>query len=175
MEGAFLTLSFSSVDVSIDVSDAKGVKDILIKQDVTEEPFGDEGCRLFGSVTFKKVAGDLMFAHEGSLTIFSFQEFLNFNASHVVNHLRFGPQIPNMETPLIDVSKIITTNGASQLPLILDLFGRTRTYSKNDVVIPVATYKYFVNIVPTKYVYLNGASVTTFQYSVTEHETKVRG
>jgi hypothetical protein len=135
-------------DVSIDVSDAKGVKDILIKQDVTEEPFGDEGCRLFGSVTFKKVAGDLMFAHEGSLTIFSFQEFLNFNASHVVNHLRFGPQIPNMETPLIDVSKIITTN--------------------------VATYKYFVNIVPTKYVYLNGASVTTFQYSVTEHETKAR-
>lgn len=38
----------------------------------------------------------------------------------------------------------------------------------------VATYKYFVNIVPTKYIYLNGDTVTTFQYSVTEHETKVR-
>lgn len=36
----------------------------------------------------------------------------------------------------------------------------------------VATYKYFVNVVPTTYVYLNGRSVTTFQYSVTEHETK---
>lgn len=38
----------------------------------------------------------------------------------------------------------------------------------------VATYKYFVNIVPTKYIYLNGDEVTTFQYSVTEHESKVR-
>lgn len=39
----------------------------------------------------------------------------------------------------------------------------------------MATYKYFVNIVPTRYVYLNGRSVTTFQYSVTEHETSSRG
>lgn len=38
----------------------------------------------------------------------------------------------------------------------------------------VATYKYFVNIVPSKYIYLDGHVVTTFQYSVTEHETKVR-
>lgn len=38
----------------------------------------------------------------------------------------------------------------------------------------MAIYKYFVNIVPTKYIYLNGDSITTFQYSVTEHETKVR-
>ncbi|GAB9466198.1 hypothetical protein Gpo141_00003577 [Globisporangium polare] len=135
-------------DVAIDVSDAKGVKDILIKEDIKEIPFGDEGCRLFGFVTFKKVAGDIMFAHEGSVNIFSFRDFLNFNSSHTVNHLHFGPMIPNMETPLIDVTKIITNN--------------------------VATYKYFVNIVPTKYIYLNGDEVTTFQYSVTEHETKSR-
>ncbi|KAJ8524298.1 hypothetical protein ON010_g16819 [Phytophthora cinnamomi] len=43
------------------------------------------------------------------------------------------------------------------------------------VVVAVATYKYFVNIVPSRYVYLNGRSVTTFQYSVTEHETSSRG
>lgn len=105
------------VDVAIDVSDSKGVKDILIKQDIKEVPFGDEGCRLYGTVQFKKVAGDIMFAHEGSINIFSFYEFLNFNSSHVVNHLRFGPQIPNMETPLIDVSKIITNNGAHKMAL----------------------------------------------------------
>ncbi|KAF1790529.1 Leucine-rich repeat domain, L domain-like [Phytophthora cactorum] len=97
----------------------------------------------------QKVAGDLSFAHEGSLTVFSFFDFLNFNSSHVVNHLRFGPQIPDMETPLIDVSKILTKN--------------------------LATYKYFVSVVPSRYVYLNGRSVTTFQYSVTEHETSSRG
>lgn len=36
----------------------------------------------------------------------------------------------------------------------------------------VATYKYFVNVVPSKYVHLNGRAVTTYQYSVTEHESK---
>lgn len=102
-------------DVAIDVSDAKGVKDILIKEDIKEIPFGDEGCRLFGQVTFKKVAGDIMFAHEGSVNIFSFRDFLNFNSSHTVNHLHFGPLIPNMETPLIDVTKIITNNGKQRL------------------------------------------------------------
>lgn len=99
--------------MAIDVSDSKGVKDILIKEDITEEPLGDEGCRLYGSVTVQKVAGDIMFAHEGAVNIFSFYEFLNFNASHVVHSLRFGPQIPHMETPLIDVTKTITTNCTS--------------------------------------------------------------
>lgn len=102
--------------MALDVSDAKGNKDILLKQDVREESFrfhtGNDGCRFVGSVLVKKVAGDLSFAHEGSLTIFSFFEFLNFNASHVVNSLRFGPQIPGMETPLIDVTKMLSTNCA---------------------------------------------------------------
>lgn len=108
--------------MALDVSDAKGNKDILIKADVREEMFrfhgGDEGCRFRGSVLVKKVAGDLSFAHEGSLTIFSFYEFLNFNASHVVNSLRFGPAIPNMETPLIDVTKILTNNRESRRRLL---------------------------------------------------------
>ena len=39
----------------------------------------------------------------------------------------------------------------------------------------MVAYKYFVSVVPTRYIYLNGRSVTTFQYSVTEHETNTRG
>uniref|UniRef100_M4BZN4 Endoplasmic reticulum vesicle transporter C-terminal domain-containing protein n=1 Tax=Hyaloperonospora arabidopsidis (strain Emoy2) TaxID=559515 RepID=M4BZN4_HYAAE len=135
--------------VALDVSDAKGNKDILLNRDIQEEPFGENGCRFYGTVQVQKVAGDLSFAHEGSLTIFSVFEFLSFNSSHVINHLRFGPQIPDMETPLIDVSKVLTTN--------------------------LATYKYFVSIVPTRYIFLNGRSVATFQYSVTEHESVTRG
>ncbi|TMW56262.1 hypothetical protein Poli38472_008910 [Pythium oligandrum] len=138
----------SCSDVAIDVSDAKGNKEIMIRDDVKEIPYGvnNEGCRFVGSVQVKKVAGDISFAHEGSLNIFSFYEFLNFNSSHIINHVKFGPSIPNMETPLIDVTKLIQNN--------------------------VATYKYFVNIVPSKYVYYNGQSVMTYQYSVTEHETR---
>ncbi|DBA00549.1 TPA: hypothetical protein N0F65_006453 [Lagenidium giganteum] len=133
-------------DVAIDVSDAKGNKEILLKEEVEKQPFGESGCRFVGSVQIKKVAGDITFAHEGSLNIYSFFDFLNFNSSHVVNHLRFGPIIPKMETPLIDVHKTVLEN--------------------------VATYKYFVNIVPTKYIYLSGQSITTYQYSVTEHVMK---
>ncbi|GMF18103.1 unnamed protein product [Phytophthora fragariaefolia] len=107
--GGVVTL-LSCALVALDVSDSKGHKEILLKQDIQEEPFGENGCRLFGTVQVQKVAGDLSFAHEGSLTVFSFFDFLNFNSSHVVNHLRFGPQIPDMETPLIDVSKILTRN-----------------------------------------------------------------
>ncbi|CAH0480788.1 unnamed protein product [Peronospora belbahrii] len=136
-------------DVAMDVSDSKGIKDVLLKTNIEEEPFGENGCRFYGTAQVQKVAADLSFGHEGSLNMFSLFEFLTFNSSHIVNHLRFGPHIPDMETPLIDVSKIVMNN--------------------------LAVYKYFVSIVPTRYIYLNGRSVTTFQYSVTEHETISQG
>lgn len=133
-------------EVAMDVSDAKGNKDIMIGDNVIKVPYGDDGCQFLGSVMVKKVAGDISFAHEGSLNIFSFHEFLNFNASHHINRLTFGPKIPNMETPLVDVNKLIVNN--------------------------VATYKYFINIVPSKYISYSGSEVSTFQYSSTEHEAK---
>lgn len=156
----------------------KGHKEILLKKDIQEEPFGENGCRLFGTVQVQKVAGDLSFAHEGSLTVFSFFDFLNFNSSHVVNHLRFGPQIPDMETPLIDVSKILERNCTQEscwLARSWDSVAALLTSFIALLLFTVATYKYFVNVVPSRYVYLNGRSVTTFQYSVTEHETSSRG
>ncbi|TDH68851.1 hypothetical protein CCR75_005260 [Bremia lactucae] len=143
------SFTLSAADVKLDVSDSKGRKDILLQDEVQKEPYGESGCRFFGTAQVQKVAGDLSFAHEGSLTLFSFFDFVNFNSSHVINHLRFGPQIPDMETPLVDVSKIVTKN--------------------------LATYKYFVSIVPSRYIYLNGKSVVTFQYSVTEFETSSQG
>ncbi|KAI9911928.1 hypothetical protein PsorP6_008690 [Peronosclerospora sorghi] len=142
-------VDISFLHVELDISDSKGNKNILLNRNIQEEQLGENGCRLYGTVQVQKVAGDLSFAHQGSLSLFSFFEFLNFNSSHMVNHLRFGPHFPDMQTPLIDVSKILTTN--------------------------LATYKYFVNIVPTRYIYLSGRSVTTFQYSVTEHETLSHG
>jgi hypothetical protein len=95
----------------LDVSDSKGNKDILINKQIEEKTFQDEGCRFSGTAKVQKVAGDLSFAHEGSLNLFTFFEFLNFNASHVVNYLRFGPQITMMETPLVNVHKTVLENG----------------------------------------------------------------
>lgn len=166
---SIMKILFSSlcVDVTMDVSDAKGNKEIMIQDNVKKVPFGlqEEGCRFTGNVVIKKVAGDISFFHAGSLNIFSFHEFLNFNASHTIQSLTFGPLIPYMETPLIDVTKIIVNNGThSNVSVLLVLF--------MFFLFVVATYKYFVNIVPSKYVYLNGRETTTYQYSVTEHETK---
>ena len=105
--------------MTLDVSDAKGNKEVLLKQDIQEQPFGENGCRLYGTVQVQKVAADLSFAHEGSVSMFSLFDFFNFNSSHVINHLRFGPQIPDMKTPLIDVHKIVTNNCAWRMLLLL--------------------------------------------------------
>lgn len=42
-----------------------------------------------------------------------------------------------------------------------------------SVIAVVATYKYFAKVVPSRYVYLDGASTMTYQYSVTEHLVQV--
>jgi len=96
----------------MDASDIKGNREIIVGSDVKALPLGEkEGCRFTGFVEVQKVAGDINFAHEGSLNLFTFMEFLDFNASHIVHHLRFGPAIPNMINPLEDVHKTVLENG----------------------------------------------------------------
>ncbi|RHY32345.1 hypothetical protein DYB32_002694 [Aphanomyces invadans] len=101
-------------DVAMDASDVKGNKDLLADSNITAVPVPSgesEGCRLTGFVDVHKVAGVVSFAHEGSLNMFSFMDFLEFNASHIVHRLSFGPDIPNMVNPLQDVHKSVEKNG----------------------------------------------------------------
>ena len=110
--------------MALDVSDAKGDKGILIHSSVEERAFGaaGDGCRFVGRAQIQKVAGDLSFAHEGSLNLFSFFDFLNFNSTHVINHLRFGPTIPDMQNPLEDVHKTVVDNGRRSLTTAFLIF-----------------------------------------------------
>ncbi|ETW03857.1 hypothetical protein H310_05207 [Aphanomyces invadans] len=136
-------------DVAMDASDVKGNKDLLADSNITAVPVPSgesEGCRLTGFVDVHKVAGVVSFAHEGSLNMFSFMDFLEFNASHIVHRLSFGPDIPNMVNPLQDVHKSVEKN--------------------------VALYKYGVSIVPTQYTPLYGPPIQTYQYSVTEYTSE---
>ncbi|KAH9196107.1 hypothetical protein AeNC1_001922 [Aphanomyces euteiches] len=135
-------------DVSMDASDSKGNKDLLSDSNIASVPIGaeGEGCRFTGSVDVHKIAGSVSFAHEGSLNMFSFMDFLQFNSSHIVHRLTFGPEIPNMVNPLENVHKTVEKN--------------------------VALYKYSLSVVPTQYTPLYGSPIQTYQYSVTEYTSE---
>ena len=66
--------------------------------------------------------------------------------SHTVNKLSFGHDYPGLENPLDDVSM------------------------SSDV--PSLAYKYFLKVVPTLYVDVKEKSISTNQFSVTEHATQ---
>lgn len=114
-----------------------------------------EGCNVHGVVALSSGGGNLHLApgHElenfgkeqvfSSLQDFVSQAFETFNVSHTVNKLRFGAEYPG------DVHQL---DGESHM--IQDAYGM---------------YQYYVQIVPTLYRFLNGTTIQTNQYSVTEH------
>lgn len=102
-------------DVGIDISDSKNSKEILIESNIKSEPYGDEGCRFHGEAQVAKVAGEISLTHTGSPDLFNLMDFLVFNSSHVFEDLHFGPMIPNMVNPLMNVHKTIKANGTSSI------------------------------------------------------------
>jgi hypothetical protein len=114
-----------------------------------------EGCNVHGQVALSSGGGNLHLApsHElenfGKEQVFtSLAEFINqafetFNVSHTVNNLRFGAEYPG------DIHQL-----DGQKRMVQDAYGM---------------YKYYIQIVPTLYKYLNGTEIQTNQYSVTEH------
>jgi len=113
-----------------------------------------EGCNLAGYITVNKVAGNFHIAPGRSSQIGSFVhthdvDFLarNINVTHTIHHLSFGVPYPGVVNPL-DGHVETDYAGASMV-------------------------QYFVKVVPTTYTYLNNETVTTNQYSVTEHNHHV--
>lgn len=56
-------------------------------------------------------SGIISLKHSAGTDLYSMLDSLNFNSTHVIRHLNFGPFIPGMTVPLIDVHKVITDNG----------------------------------------------------------------
>jgi len=114
-----------------------------------------EGCIVTGSAKVNKVAGNMHIAlgashhHRQGKHVHQFapSQVLYYNASHVINHLSFGPAFPGRPNPLDGVIKR-TEKGP-------------------------AHFQYFIKIVPTQYEEESageiGESIETFQFSVTEH------
>lgn len=127
-----------------------------IKQCKNEKRGSDEqgeGCNVHGIVALSEGGGNLHLApgHElenvgktfTSLADLIATAFDTFNVSHTVNKLRFGQDYPG------DVNQL---DGEKRM--VHDAYGM---------------YQYYIQIVPTLYKFLNGTTIQTSQYSVTEH------
>eukprot|EP00696_Hemimastix_kukwesjijk_P001971 gnl/Hemi2/12403_TR4235_c0_g1_i1.p1 gnl/Hemi2/12403_TR4235_c0_g1~~gnl/Hemi2/12403_TR4235_c0_g1_i1.p1 ORF type:complete len:401 (+),score=170.66 gnl/Hemi2/12403_TR4235_c0_g1_i1:81-1283(+) len=113
-----------------------------------------EGCEVYGFLEVSKVAGNFHFApgksfSHANLHIHDLMSIGGsqpaFNISHTVNRLSFGEDFPNRVNPLD---------------------GQKNGFDDNA---QAGMYQYFIKIVPTAYNYLNGNTLHTNQYSVTDH------
>jgi len=109
-----------------------------------------EGCNLFGFLEVNKVAGNFHIAPgkafqsaQGQL-VHEFKPFdtHKYNISHVIHSLSFGVHYPNRVNPL-DGATAVLRNGSG-------------------------VFQYFAKVVPTTYVYNDGKTIESCQYSVTD-------
>jgi len=125
-----------------------------LSEEMIKQRDQSEGCNLAGYVTVNKVAGNFHIAPGRSSQIGSFVhthdvDFLarNINVTHTIHLLSFGEPYPGLVNPL-DGHVEVDLAGASMV-------------------------QYFVKVVPTTYTFLDNESLSTNQYSVTEHNHHV--
>ncbi|XP_069508326.1 endoplasmic reticulum-Golgi intermediate compartment protein 3 [Ambystoma mexicanum] len=116
----------------------------------------NEGCKVYGFLEVNKVAGNFHFApgksfQQSHVHVHDLQSFGldNINMTHFIRHLSFGSDYPGIVNPLDGTS--VTAEQASMM------------------------FQYFVKIVPTVYVKLDGEVLRTNQFSVTRHEKIANG
>ncbi|XP_073462660.1 endoplasmic reticulum-Golgi intermediate compartment protein 3 [Aquarana catesbeiana] len=116
----------------------------------------NEGCELYGFLEVNKVAGNFHFApgksfQQSHVHVHDLQSFGldNINMTHHIKHLSFGRDYPGLVNPLDGTS--VTAVQSSMM------------------------FQYFVKIVPTVYVQIDGEVLRTNQFSVTRHEKIASG
>jgi hypothetical protein len=124
------------------------------KNQVAAKDESGEGCNVHGKVALSTGGGNLHLAPNRGLESYGSGEsmsivdvflrtFESFNVSHTLKKVQFGPEFPGH---------------------VHQLNGETRTLEDS-----YGMYQYYIQIVPTTYKYLDGRTITTNQYSVTEH------
>lgn len=99
----------------------------------------DEGCRVFGYIEVNRVAGNFHIAmgegvERGGRHIHKFDpdDTPNFNASHIIHHLSFGPSVDSK------VKGVDSLDGVTKIV--------TKEYGTTGL------FQYFIKIVPTTYI-----------------------
>ncbi|VDL64285.1 unnamed protein product [Nippostrongylus brasiliensis] len=115
-----------------------------------------EGCRIYGKLQVAKVAGNFHIApgepHRVMRThVHDFHDLdlKHFDTAHTINHLSFGNYFPGKKHPL---------DG--------------REAKVNDFSGPIM-HNYYVKVVPTSYVSMNGQVEDSHQFSVTTHQKDI--
>ncbi|XP_004364824.1 Ergic3 protein [Capsaspora owczarzaki ATCC 30864] len=113
----------------------------------------NEGCKVQGFMYVNKVAGNFHFAPGKSsqhqhVHVHDLQQFktTTFDMTHTIHLLSFGTEYPGQVNPLDAVSKVPPENTPGS-----------------------AMFQYFIKVVPTEYVKLNGETEQTSQFSATSH------
>ncbi|KAG0470114.1 hypothetical protein HPP92_016814, partial [Vanilla planifolia] len=109
-----------------------------------------EGCNIYGFLDVNRVAGNFHFAPGKSFQqsnihvhdLLAFQKE-SFNVSHQVNKLAFGDYFPGVVNPLDGIQWVQHA--------------------------PYGMYQYFIKVVPSVYNNINGQTIHSNQFSVTEH------
>jgi endoplasmic reticulum-Golgi intermediate compartment protein 3 len=118
-----------------------------------------EGCNLHGHFLVPKVSGNFHFGPSKSfqhahLYTFDLMSYTTegFNISHTINSLTFGPPYPGRDSPLDDMTRLLSKEDGSGM------------------------FQYYCQIVPTQYNALGVApadAIVSNQFAVTEHFRKI--
>lgn len=114
-----------------------------------------EGCSILGHMEVNRVGGSFHIAPGKSFTlnhvhVHDVQPFSSssFNTSHIIKHLSFGTDFDGANTAPLDGTQGIANEGAMM-------------------------FQYYIKIVPTMVVKLDGSTLFTNQFSVTRHQKSV--
>ena len=115
----------------------------------------NEGCRIHGYLEVNKVSGNFHIApgqsfEQHHIHVHSLRNLrlMTLNTSHRIDQLTFGERFPQQINPLSNTEEI----------------------SKDSSIL----YHYYVKVVPTMYVFLDGKELMTNQYSATKHRKSIR-
>jgi hypothetical protein len=118
-----------------------------------------EGCRVYGNMIVKKVPGNFhVSAHAHANYIHLFFPNTPMNVSHTVHDLSFGE-----ETPLLTAM-----SGADAHLNPLRGVGKSAAVIEGDDV--GLSYEYFLTIVPTQFLKLNGEFYNSYQFVANSNE-----
>jgi endoplasmic reticulum-Golgi intermediate compartment protein 3 len=161
-----------------------------------------EGCRIEGGLRVNKVVGNFHIApgrsySNGNMHVHDLKNYMETPVegghvfTHIIHHLRFGPQLPENKAKKYAAKEMPWTNHH-----LNPLDG-----TQQETTDPAYNFMYFVKVVPTSYLplgwesksrasarkgdednvvlgdygYTEGGSVETHQYSVTSHKRSLRG
>ncbi|XP_041060516.1 endoplasmic reticulum-Golgi intermediate compartment protein 3 isoform X2 [Carcharodon carcharias] len=142
----------------------------------------NEGCQVYGFLEVNKVAGNFHFApgksfQQSHVHVHDLQTFGldNINMTHYIKHLSFGSDYPGIVNPLDGSNITAQQDFQSLISIALTKIFKWFQPMRGFYQIASMMFQYFVKIVPTIYVKLDGEVVRTNQFSVTRHEKVANG